>query len=202
MFRLDYNPCEKEYEDWLETLTETQRLALFPLLNDLVYPEQLTKLKRNTKNIEVRVGDVFLVSNHRGVYFYGKVVRQINTRSPKFLGIDKGFVAFIFKETTAVKNLDNYKPDYSNSITGPKIFVDDYWTKGYFEIIDNIPLTKEEIGLDIGFFDFEDNRGGVFVDAKGKIMNHIPQYFNVNGYVTIQGVEIALTTSYIIGLVT
>ncbi|MFU2163810.1 Imm26 family immunity protein [Streptococcus pluranimalium] len=45
-------------------------------------------------------------------------------------------------------------PDYDNLLIPPVIVSDDYWKKGYFYTISNIPLTEEEKSIDFGFLKF------------------------------------------------
>lgn len=95
------------------------------------------------------------------------------------------------------KNLNSYFPNYDDCVCGPDIFDVSYWEKGYFEIIGNVPLTKEEKKMDIGFFDNNLKWGKVFIDSQGKILSHFPQYFGSSGFTTVVGVSLNLSVAYI-----
>lgn len=95
------------------------------------------------------------------------------------------------------KNLNSYLPNYDDCVCGPDIFDVSYWEKGYFEIIGNVPLTKEEKKMDIGFFDNNLKWGKVFIDSQGKILSHFPQYFGSSGFTTVVGVSLNLSVAYI-----
>ncbi len=196
MLKLNYNPCRKKYDEWLSQLSQEQQYEICELQDDVRLIPRLIKLKRNRKPVEVKVGDIFLVSNKDGLYFYGKVIQEVNTNHPKYSWSERCFVAFIFKCVTKEKTLDNYLPNYFDCACGPKIFDESYWTKGYLEIIGNIPLTKEEKKLDIGFFD-GNQYGGSFLDAKGNMLSHFPEIYGSLGFVTPVGISIGLSSTYI-----
>lgn len=196
MLTLNYNPCRKRYDEWLSQFSLEQQRKITEIGDDVKMSPKLIKLKRSRKPIEVNVGDVFLVSNKEGLYFYGKVIQSVNTEHPKYHWSERAFVAFIFKCTTKEKNLDNYSPNYNDSACGPKIFDESYWEKGYMEIIGNIPLTDKEKKLDIGFFDGNQN-GGNFIDAQGTAMTHFPEFYEILGFVTPLGISIKLNITYI-----
>lgn len=196
MLKLNYNPCRKRYDEWLSQFSLEQQRRITEIGDDVNKSPKLIKLKRNRKPVEVNVGDIFLVSNKDGLYFYGKVLQRVNTKHPKYHWSENCFVAFIFKCTTKEKNLYNYSPNYSDYVCGPELLDSSYWEKGYLEIIGNIPLTNEEKNLDIGFFDGNQN-GGSFLDAQGKILNHCPNYYEHIGFVTSWGISIELSIVYI-----
>lgn len=197
MLKLDYNPCAKKHLEWLSKFSPEQQQRIKDLGEGNTEIPKLIKLKRNRKPVEVHLGDVFLVSNKQGLYFYGKVIRRTNSKSPAFSWSKESFVAFIFKCTTVEKNLNSYLPNYDDCVCGPDIFDVSYWEKGYFEIIGNVPLTKEEKKMDIGFFDNNRKWGKVFIDSQGKILSHFPQYFGSSGFTTVVGVSLNLSVAYI-----
>ena len=197
MLKLDYNPCTRRYQEWLSQFSQEQQKKIADLGDDVNNVSKLIKLKRDRKPVEVSVGDVFWVSNKEGLYFYGKIVRSVNTNHPQFNWSKICFVVFIFKCITKEKNLDNYSPNYNDCVCGPAIFDVSYWEKGYLEIIENIPLTKEEKKLDIGFFDSSSKNAGTFVNSKGKIMRHCPKFYDVLGFKTSWGISHKLSVTYI-----
>lgn len=188
MLKINYNPCSKKYTEWLSQFTPEQQ-AKINALGDSVKVPRLIKLKRNREPVEVKVGDIFLVSNREGLYFYGKVIQRVNEKHPKYNWSESCFVAFIFKCTTKEKNLNNYLPNYDDCVCGPTLFDSCYWKKGYFEIITNFPLTKEEKNMDIGFFEGNSRNGGFFRDAQGKELSHFPKYYESIGFITDWGIR-------------
>lgn len=194
--KLNYNPCRRRYDEWLSQFSSEQQRKITEIGDDVKMSLKLIKLKRNRKPVGVNVGDVFLVSNKEGLYFYGKIVQCVNTEHPKYHWSEKSFVVFIFKCTTREKNLDNYSPNYNDCVCGPKIVDLSYWEKGYLEIIGNIPLTNEEKKLDIGFFDGNQN-GGNFIDAQGTAMTRFPKFYEILGFVTPLGISMKLSIAYI-----
>ena len=76
MLKLDYNPCAKKHLEWLSKFSPEQQQRIKDLGEGNTEIPKLIKLKRNRKPVEVHLGDVFLVSNKQGLYFYGKVIRR------------------------------------------------------------------------------------------------------------------------------
>lgn len=198
MLKLDYNPCRRKYDERLSKFSQEQQKKIAEIGDDVNMSPKLIKLKRDRKPVEVNVGDVFLVSNKEGIHFYGKVIQRVNTKHPKYHWSEKCFVVFIFNCVTKEKNFINYYPNYNDYLCGPMLMDSSYWEKGYLEIIGNIPLTKEEKKLDIGFFDGDSKNGGTFIDAQGKILSHFPKFYEHTGFVTPWGITMELSIAYII----
>lgn len=197
MLKLDYNPCRRRYDEWLSKFSQEQQKKIEEIEDNVNMSPKLIKLKRDRNPVEVNVGDIFLVSNKEGINFYGKVIQCVNTKHPKYHWSEKCFVAFIFKCVTKEKNLKNYIPNYNDCVCGPKLLDESYWKKGYLEIIENIPLTKEEKKLDIGFFDGNSKNGGIFINAQGKSLSHFPKFYEHTGFVTPFGITMKLSVAYI-----
>lgn len=89
--------------EWLSKFSPEQQQRIKDLGEGNTEIPKPIKLKRNRKPVEVHLGDVFLVSNKQGLYFYGKVIRRTNSKSPTFSWSEESFVAFIFKCTTLEK---------------------------------------------------------------------------------------------------
>lgn len=199
MFELSYDPCVEKRKEWKSSLSIEIRQKIDELYENFQSIPRLIKLKRNRKPVDIHIGDVFLVSNIEGKYFYGKVLQKVNTEKHPFSWSKEAYVAFIFANVTTEKNLDNFAPNYEELACGPEIFDASYWKKGYLEIIDNIPLTKEEQKLDIGFFKSTIlDVGGHFIDANAKKLHYCPKYFNHTGFITYFGVESDLSVATIV----
>lgn len=197
MFTLDYNPCSKRNIERFSQLPIDKQEQIAALSDGTIEASKLIKLKRNRKPVEVHEGDVFLVSNKEGLYFYGKVIQCVNTKHDRFKWSEECYVGFIFKCTTREKNLNNFVPNYDDCVCGPELFDVSFWGKGYFEIVGNIPLTKAEKKLDIGFFD-GDSKSGVFFSSQGKMLWKFPRYFGMLAFITFIGVSIQLSIAYVV----
>ncbi len=192
MLKINYNPCTQRRQFWINQLPQKAQDRLKEITEGVWCVPKLIKLKKNRQPVEVKVGDIFLVSNREGLYFYGKVLQKTDPKCKPNQWIDNTYVAVIFNCTTQDKTLDNFSPNYKSFTAYPRLYEVGFWKKGYFEIIGNIPLTKEEKNMDIGFFDGNSKEGGVFINLEGKIMSHIPQYFSPFAWRTIMGVELSL----------
>ena len=140
MFKIDRNILGERH-DALYNLASKEMKELYdaPLGNN-----NLLVLKRSKK--EIKEGDIFLVSIEPGVYFYGKVfeAKIVNKESD---WVNGNYLIFIFKCKTHNKDLNDYKPNYDEIITGPRIVTDYYWKKGWFETIDDVPKQAYTMGI-------------------------------------------------------
>ena len=139
MFKIDYNPVLKRWEERKKALPEKTRKELEDFSNrSVIKGENLTVLKR-VRKFELKDGDIFLCSLNGKVYYYGKIYKAkiYNEKDP---WVSECSMVCIFREKTTTKDLSNYKGDYSN-LLGMFMVTRQYWTGGYFETIGNIPLT-------------------------------------------------------------
>ena len=187
MFKIDYNPVLKRWEERKKVLPEETRKELEDFSNrSVIKGENLTVLKR-VRKFELKDGDIFLCSLNGKVYYYGKILKaKIDNEQDPW--ISQGSMVCIFREKTTTKDLSNYKGDYSN-LLGMFMVTRQYWTGGYFETIGNIPLTEEDRNLDYGFYKSElIGCKGCFCKETGEILDHIPKYFDGMGVTTLIGV--------------
>jgi len=187
MFKIDYNPVLKRWEERKKALPEETRKELEDFSNrSVIKGENLTVLKR-VRKFELKDGDIFLCSLNGKVYYYGKILKaKIDNEQDPW--ISQGSMVCIFREKTTTKDLSNYKGDYSNPL-GLFIVTRQYWTGGYFETIGNIPLTEEDKNFDYGFYD-EDFIGpmGGFYKETGEMLDYMPKYVYIFGISTLIGV--------------
>ena len=78
-------------------------------------------------------------------------------------------------------------PDYDNLLIPPVIVSDDYWKKGYFYTISNIPLTEEEKSIDFGFYKIH-FKTNFFCKENVEILEKEPKLLGIHGLTTITGI--------------
>ena len=171
---------QKELDDFYDTKAATHQL----------------KVIKKSRSIP-KVGDIFLVSPREGIYFYGKVLVANIVRKVPDSFVEGKHVVFIFKGITHEKNIDKYKPDYSNLLIPPAIVGDAYWKKGYFHTIANIPLTEEEKKLDFGFYSIH-CKGNFFCKETGELLDKEPKILGIHGITTISGIGLEIERELII----
>lgn len=192
MFRLDYNPITKRWNDRMATLPKEK----IELINSSIGKENLLKLKKSKNS--VKTGDIFVLSPKEGLYFYGKVL-EANIKHDIDDWINGCHVVFIFKTKSKNKDIKEFMADYTCLLCGPDIVTSDYWRKGFFETIGNVPLTNEEKNLDYGFFKKDIlGKGGSFKKANGQSINHMPKFFASSGVLVDAGIYMELRTEFII----
>lgn len=186
MYRLDYNPITKR---WNERMSDKTK-EIIDLINAPIGKENFKKLKAS--KCPVMDGDIFVCTINDEVYYYGKVI-EANLKHASDEWIDGCHVVCIFREKTVTKDLKEYYGNYNNLLVEPSIVTIDYWRKGWFETIGNIPLTQKDKNLDYGFWDADFiGKGGAFKKADGKVLNHKPKYFNSYGVTSLQGIYMDL----------
>ena len=171
---------QKELDNFYDTKAATHQL----------------KVIKKSRSIP-KVGDVFLVSPREGIYFYGKVLVANIVRKVRDTFVEGKHVVFIFKGNTHEKNIDKYMPDYSNLLIPPAIVGDEYWKKGYFHTIANIPLTEEEKKLDFGFYSIH-FKGNFFCKETGELLDKEPKLLGMHGITTISGIGLEIEEELII----
>lgn len=172
----------KERYDNLDKATQRELDIFF---TEKASEHQLKVIEKS--NLKPAVGDIFVISPREGVYFYGKVIVANIVRKVPDSFVEGKSVVFIFKSNTQEKNIDKYIPDYDNLLIPPAIVSDDYWKKGYFYTISNIPLTEEEKSIDFGFYKIH-FKTNFFCKENGEILEKEPKLLGIHGLTTITGI--------------
>ena len=184
MYKLDYNPVSKRWQDRMDGLPEEIKRQI-----DTPIGKENLKVLRRIRKIDVKEGDIFVCSMNGNVFYYGKVLKSnIQHKNPSDW-VNGGNVVFIFRCKTSKKDLSDFSPDYKKLLIEPCIVLTRYWNKGFFETIGNIPLTDEEKKLDYGFFkSFILGNGGYFIKESGEEIDHMPDIYSIFGIMVDSGI--------------
>ena len=186
------NILRQEWEKKYNELTQEDKDKV-DLLSEIDPKEfQLRVIKR--KRIRPQEGDVFVLSPREDMYFYGKVLKSNIERIDNNSWMEGKNVIAIFNCKTRDISLDNYKPNYDDLLIRITIVDYNYWTRGYFYTIANIPLNDYEKNLDYGFFDID---FGKFYKETGERLNHKPKIFGMEGITTIIGIARKIESEFI-----
>ena len=186
------NILRQEWEKKYNKLTQEDKEKI-DLLYEIDPKEfQLRVIKRKRKRPQE--GDVFVLSPRENVYFYGKVLKSNIETVDNNTFIEGNNVIAIFNCKTRDISLDNYKPNYDDLLIRITIVDYNYWTRGYFYTIANIPLNDYEKNLDYGFFDID---FGKFYKETGERLNHKPKIFGMEGITTIIGIARKIESEFI-----
>lgn len=186
------NILRQEWEKKYNKLTQEDKEKI-DLLYEIDPKEfQLRVIKR--KRIRPQEGDVFVLSPREDMYFYGKVLKSNIERIDNNSWMEGKNVIAIFNCKTRDISLDNYKPNYDDLLIRITIVDYNYWTRGYFYTIANIPLNDYEKNLDYGFFDID---FGKFYKETGERLNHKPKIFGMEGITTIIGIARKIESEFI-----
>ena len=193
MLKVEENIMVKHWKERMATLPKEK----VEQIESSIENEQLVKLKPS--KLMTKQGDIFVLSPVKGVYFYGKVFEANIQHIEKSSWYNGCNVVFVFACKSQEKDLLNYNADPKSILIGPKIISLDYWAKGLFETIGNIPLTEEEKQLDYGFFCMEPlDRWGFFQKANGEKLDYEPTLFSGYGINTLTGMYMSMKTELII----
>jgi hypothetical protein len=159
--------------------------------------ENLIQFNRR-RSIVVKEGDVFIIQPVVGIFYYGRVVeasvKNIFHPDDKTGWFSGNHVVFIFKDKSYSESITDFEFNYDNLIImGPIIVGSDFWRRGYFKTIANIPLSEEEKNLDYGFYEWGDvSKIGFFVKANSHPIDHFPKYFSTFGHKSYTGIYDAI----------
>ena len=107
-------------------------------------------------------GDVFTLQPQKNIFYYGKVIRTNLKSADSFInGMTLIYIYDCFSNGKVVP--EHF--DEEELLIAPIIVNNQLWIKGYFETIDNVPVSEKEINLEFGFWDLLTKR---YVDIQGK----------------------------------
>lgn len=176
-FEVDVDIGRYKYEQMLKGATPEQVEAIKKVdpFKEWFFP--LKRQRRPKKD-----GDVFVFSLDGKTYYYGKILIAAGIK----LWEDCPIVV-IFNETTDGKNMNGFRGDWSDLLVEPMLVGCRMWTIGCFETVGNVPLTKYEQNLDLGFAkDYYPKglpgpRSTYFLTLSGEYMDHLPKYVIIGG---------------------
>lgn len=109
----------------------------------------------------LREGDVFLLQPLPGVFYCGKIIRlRVESRDGFVNGMN---LIYIYNRRSPDRSLPD-DLDAAPLLIPPVVVNRLPWSRGYFETIGNLPVTRRERELSFGFRDFLHKR---FVDVSG-----------------------------------
>lgn len=134
---------------------------------------ELIAMKKSLKHPQE--GDVFALQPQKNIFYFGKVIQTNLKSTDSFIkGMTLIFIYDCFSiEKTAPKHFDE-----NELLIAPIIVNNQPWIKGYFETVDNVPVSEREINLEFGFWDLLREK---YVDIQGKKMRKKPKYCSIYG---------------------
>jgi hypothetical protein len=154
---------------------------------------QLNVIKKS--KMELKNGDVFLLSPRENIFFYGKVVTAYINHLEKDPFIHLKNLVFIFNCKTNNLEIDSYKQDYQNLLIPPVIVDISYWNKGYFYNVGNVGISNVEENLDYGFYSIGKQN---YYKEDGSLLVDRPGILGTYGISTITGVASKIEKELII----
>lgn len=135
-------------------------------------------------------GDIFVVQVVRGKYIYGKVISTDVELFDNFHKLQSEFVVVLYRNISDIPSKPDYLLDLNNLLLKPLLQKKYFFNSGYAKIITNVPLTKEEKEIDLGF-----KAGNMFLDIQGNVLEEEPKY---KGVLRIEGLGIAFDVARIL----
>ena len=178
-----------------QQLDETTKQKLDSFFDKESQNHQLQFIK--SSKVKPRVGDIFVLSPRKGMYFYGKVmVADIERITPDSF-VDGKSVVLIFESHANEISMENYQATYDSLLIPPAIVDSDYWEEGFFFTIGNLPLPDMEKELDIGFYKLHFKKN-FYCKVSGEVLDHEPKYLGIHGLTTITGIASEIERELII----
>ena len=181
------HPLAQREEERYNLLSDEKKEKLRILDRQELKEYQLNVIKR--KRIKPKKGDVFVVSPHNNMFFWGIVINS-NISIPEG---DDLLVVFILRDRANFPEANNVPKDITNLLIEPAIVERWYWNKGFFynvgvdiEIPDNI---------DYGFYSIGMNK---YVDEYKNILQREPQLVGMYGVCTDQGIAYEINRELIV----
>lgn len=141
-------------------------------------------------NATPKEGDIFVIQVVQGKYIYGKVISTNVELYDDFYKLQSEFVVVLYRNVTDTPSLPDYPLDLNNLLLRPFLQKKYFFDSGYAKIITNMPLTKEETEMDLGF-----ETGNKFLDMQGNVLKKEPKY---KGVLRIEGLGIAFDVARIL----
>lgn len=135
-------------------------------------------------------GDIFVVQVVQGKYVYGKVISTNTELFDDYNKLQSEFVVVLYRDVSDSPSLPDYSLDLDNLLLKPFLQTRYFFNSGYAKIITNVPLTKEEKEMNIGF-----EIGCKFLDMQGNVLKEEPKY---KGVLRIAGLGIAYDVARIL----
>lgn len=135
--------------------------------------KELIAMKRSLKYPQE--GDVFALQPQRNIFCFGKVIRTNLKSTDSFI---KGMTLVFIYDCLCIEKVVPEHFDEEELLIAPIIVNNQPWSKGYFETVDNVPVSEREINLEFGFWDL---LTGEYVDIQGKKMRKKPEYCSIYG---------------------
>lgn len=122
-----------------------------------------------------QTGDVFALQPQKDVFYFGKVI-QTGLKSEDSL--INGMTLIYIYECCGNDKFATHNLAEKELLIAPIIVNNQPWEKGYFETVDNVPVSERERKLDFGFWDLLTEE---YLDIQGMKIGRKPKYCSIYG---------------------
>ena len=102
-------------------------------------PDRITAVRLTRKRQKARVGDVFRLSPAKGVVLWGRVVKQ-----GAFFGVEGAFHLVHVYDSMSERMPAPSEMNSGNLLIPPQVVNNLGFSRGYWEIVANVPSSEEE----------------------------------------------------------
>lgn len=192
---INVNPISSEWKRRYSEQTADTKERLDAL--DKMKPKdyQLRLIKKS--KIELKDGDVFVLSPRENIFFYGKILKSNIIHIAKDTFVHGKNVVFIFQNKTSNPTIDDFNPDYTKLLVMPAIVDKSYWEKGLFYIVGNNGISDNENNLNYGFYKIGINSNW-YCKEDGTVLESKPEILGIYGVSTITGIASQIEKELII----
>lgn len=134
---------------------------------------ELIAMKKSLK--KPQEGDVFVLQPQKKIFYCGKVIQTNLESTDSFI---KGMTLIYIYDRFCSEKVVPYDLDEEELLIAPIVVNNQPWIKGYFETVDNVPVSEREKNLEFGFWDVLTKK---YLDIRGMKIGKKPKYCSIYG---------------------
>jgi hypothetical protein len=110
------------------------------VLKSLEEANEISAVRLTEKRRFAKVGDIFRLSPHPGVYLWGRLIKR-----PKFFGVRSDFNLVYIYDFVGAERPDPGQLIPQNLMIGPVVVNNLGWIRGYWEIVASEPILPSDV---------------------------------------------------------
>lgn len=134
---------------------------------------ELIAMKKTLKNPQE--GDVFALQPQKNIFYFGKVIQTNLKSTDSFI---KGMTLIYIYDYFCSEKVVPYDLDDEELLIAPMVVNNQPWIRGYFETVNNVPVSEREKNLEFGFWDVLTKE---YLDIHGMKIRKKPKYCSIYG---------------------
>ena len=135
--------------------------------------EELIAMKKSSD--DPQEGDVFALQPQKNIFYFGKVIHTNLKSTDSFI---RGMTLIFVYDCLCNEKVVPYDLEDKELLIAPMVVNNQPWIRGYFETVDNVPVSEREKKIKFGFWDVLTQK---YVDIHGMKIKKKPKYCSIYG---------------------